>query len=101
LRERAEQALWGALGHAEERVTAVRVRLFDVNGPRGGVDKRCSLVVFLDSGPDVVIEDTCDDMYVAVDRAASRAGRAVSRRIARHRVVRGSPRNIPVLAEAA
>jgi ribosome-associated translation inhibitor RaiA len=61
------------------------VRLSDVNGPRGGEDKRCHIEVRLRGMPDVVIVDTEADLYVAIDRATERAGRALVRRLERRR----------------
>jgi len=67
------------------------VRLSDINGPRGGNDKRCRIKVPLAGRQDVVIEDTEADLYVAIDRAADRTERALARRLERlreHRQVR-------------
>ncbi|MGB5259488.1 MAG: HPF/RaiA family ribosome-associated protein [Gammaproteobacteria bacterium] len=66
---------------ASSRVRRVYVRLSDLNGPRGGVDKRCLIEVRLDGLPAVVVEDVQPDMYTAVDRAAGRAARTVMRRL--------------------
>jgi ribosome-associated translation inhibitor RaiA len=41
--------------------------------------------VRLKQAPTVVIEDVQADLYVAIDRAAERAARAMTRRLARHR----------------
>lgn len=61
------------------------VWLSDVNGPRGGRDKRCKIQISLDHGKTVVIENTEEDLYVAIDRAAERADRALARQLARSR----------------
>jgi len=61
------------------------MRLSDINGPRGGLDKCCHLQVKLDRLQDVVIEDIEADLYIAIDRAANRAGRTVRRRLDRRR----------------
>jgi len=83
LREYVRRRLHFALSHAADRVRRVTVRLSDINGPRGGPDKRCHIVASLDGLPGVVIEDTEGDLYVAIDRAVDRAGRAVARRLGR------------------
>ena len=70
------------LSRANSRVRRVSVRLSDLNGPRGGVDKRCLIEISLDGLPAVVIEDVQPDMYTAIDRAAGRAARTVMRRLA-------------------
>ena len=83
LRAYVYRRLQTSLGWALSRRLAVW--LSDINGPRGGRDKRCKIQVSLDNGKTVVIEDTEDDLYAAIDRAADRADRAVARQIARRR----------------
>lgn len=61
------------------------VWLSDINGPRGGRDKRCKIQISLDHGKTVVIENTEEDLYVAIDRAADRADRALARQLSRRR----------------
>ncbi len=75
------------LGWAGIGTRKLAVVLSDINGPRGGNDKRCKIQVQLVGGKDLVIEDTEADMYVAIDRAAERADRALVRRMKREREV--------------
>lgn len=63
------------------RVRSVNVRLSDLNGPRGGIDKSCLIEVRLDGFPAVVVEDVQQDLYTAIDRAIGRAARSVLRRL--------------------
>ena len=83
LRTRAERRVRFALGSASGRIRSIVIRLADENGPRGGVDTRCTIRANVPGGPPVIIEQQEADLYVAIDRAADRAGRAVSRRLAR------------------
>ncbi len=83
LRNHAERRLRFALTCCDEHIQRVVMRLSDINGPRGGADKRCHLQVVLAGLPDVVIEDIEADLYVAIDRATDRAGRTLVRRIER------------------
>lgn len=85
LRAHTLRRLQFALGWAAHDVRTVNVRLFDINGPRGGKDKRCRIQVPFPGTRNVVIEDTEADLYVAIDRAAERAERAVVRRLERLR----------------
>ena len=85
LREYAERRLRFALARVGDRIRRVRVRLADVNGPRGGIDKACSIQVTLNGLAAVMTEDTEADLYLAIDRAADRTGRSVARRVARRR----------------
>jgi len=61
------------------------VRLMDVNGPRGGADKRCQLHVVVPGQPDIIVQDTETDLYLAIDRAVDRASRSVARKLDRRR----------------
>ena len=85
LKTYTEQRLAATLGWAGYRMRKLAVSLSDINGPRGGIDKRCKIQVQLDGGREVVIEDTEADLYVAIDRAANRADRAMVRRVERMR----------------
>lgn len=85
LREYVRKRLAYALSHADGNILRLTVRLSDINGPRGGDDKRCLIEARLKQAPAVVIEDVEADLYVAIDRAAGRAGRALARRLARGR----------------
>ena len=73
LREHTERRLGFALDRAHHDVNTITVRLSDINGPRGGADKRCQIQIPLPRHNGVVIEETDADLYVAIDRAASRA----------------------------
>ncbi len=85
LRDYLMKRLAYGLNHGDDAIARVTVRLSDINGPRGGADKRCFIEVRLKAAAAVVIEDTESDLYVAIDRAAERAGRALARQLARRR----------------
>ncbi|NOY66128.1 MAG: HPF/RaiA family ribosome-associated protein [Gammaproteobacteria bacterium] len=85
LRSHTERRLGFALSTRDDHIQRVIVRLSDINGPRGGADKRCHIQIVLAQLTDVVIEDTETNLYAAIDRAADRAGRTLGRRLARQR----------------
>lgn len=85
LRQYTEQRLATALGWARLHMRKLAVSLSDINGPRGGVDKRCKIQVQLGNGREVIIEECEADLYAAIDRAAERADRAVVRSVERTR----------------
>jgi len=87
LRKHAERRLHFALACCDDAIIRIVMRLSDINGPRGGEDKHCHLQVVLAGLPDVVVEDTQVDMYVAINRAADRAGRTVIRKVNRHQTL--------------
>jgi len=86
LRNHTKRRLGFALSARDNHIQRVIVRLSDINGPRGGADKRCHIQVVLAHLPDVVIKDTEADLYTAIDRAADRAGRTAGRRLMRQRI---------------
>ena len=85
LRNHVTRRLGFALSAGAEHIQRVLVKLSADNGPRGSVDKRCQIQLVLPRQPDIVIEDSEANLYVAIDRAANRAGRTLRRRLARHR----------------
>jgi ribosomal subunit interface protein len=83
IRDHIERRLRFALARASAHIRLVAVHLSDIDGPRGGIEKRCRLRVRLKQSGDVMIDDTESDLCAAIDRAANRAGRTVARRVAR------------------
>jgi ribosomal subunit interface protein len=106
LHEHIERRVRFALDWARHHVRKVSVRLSDLNGPRGGEDKRCHIQLTVPGTADVVIEDTETDLYVAIDRATGRASHTLARQVERQREFRreGSrdlrPKGRPAEAEA-
>ncbi len=72
-----------ALNQHEGKVVSLDVSLRDINGPRGGEDKRLRIIVGLRASPDVVIEETGEDAYAIISVAADRVKQTVGRRLAR------------------
>jgi putative sigma-54 modulation protein len=90
LRGHVRRRLSSALGGFRDRVDDMQVRLSDVNGPRGGVDKRCRLVLSVARGNIVVAQGIAPNFYQAVDAAVQRAARSVRRASAAPHTMRRS-----------
>ena len=82
---RVRFALTRVLG-ADSRVS---VTLADVNGPRGGRDKRVLVRVAAPGLPETIVQEDGHDVAAAVDRAVDRTARTCAR--ARDRVRLSSP----------
>lgn len=74
-----------AIGRFHDHIRWARVKVADVNGPRGGADKRCVVQLRLRNLPDVVFAITQLDVRAAVDEAAERVSRVLAQRLRRHR----------------
>jgi len=72
-----------ALGRFGHLVQGVRIRLTDINGPKGGEDIQCQIRAHLGSAGVVTINETQTDPFAAVTRASSRASQTLSRRLSR------------------
>lgn len=83
VREHTERRLGFALARAALRVRRIRVHVADVNGPRGGIDKRCRIQATVNGLGEVVVEDTHQNLLQAISTAADRLRRKVMRRLAR------------------
>lgn len=64
-------------------VPRARVQFSDVNGPRGGVDKRCQVELNTASAGTVVIASLASDWRTALERSLRRASRALTRSLQR------------------
>ena len=78
LREHIHRQVRFALSRFADRIQRVRVSVADVNGPRGGLDKRCLMHIDVLAKPGLVAEVTDSNMYAAISRSASRANRLVT-----------------------
>lgn len=78
-----ESRIESALGQVSRHVVTATVRLDDVNADRGGLDKRCRVVVSLRNRATVAAEAVDADLYASIDESARRIGRAAARAVAR------------------
>jgi ribosomal subunit interface protein len=78
LREHIHRQVRFALSRFTDRIQRVRINVADVNGPRGGLDKRCRIQVNITAKPELVAEFTDSNMYAAISRSANRANRLVT-----------------------
>lgn len=68
-------------------VTRVVLRISDLNGPRGGADKRCRIVVLGRGLGTATVQSRSADAYGAVRACIARAAHVVVRKLARARVL--------------
>ena len=73
------------LAGAEDSVVAVDVFLEDMNGPKGGIDKKALVCVQLVSRLAVRFEAVHDDLYRAIGVAARKTRQNVKRALRKHK----------------
>lgn len=83
LRDYVTRRMGFAIGRFRDHIQWARVKVADVNGPRGGQDKRCVVQLRLRNLPDVVFAITQLDVRAAIDQAAERVARVLAQRVRR------------------
>jgi hypothetical protein len=89
LRQYVLRRLRSALRPFQQQVRRLTVRVVDENGPRGGVDTRCSIVLELRNGRRVVVSAISAWPHVAVSLAARRLTRMAGRENRRDTITPG------------
>jgi ribosome-associated translation inhibitor RaiA len=89
LRSTVEREAQAYANRFPDRLLGVHVRLFDVNGPRGGADKGCLAYGRFGRGSAVVVAtDIAADLYDAIPAAFAKLGRATRNALARRQALR-------------
>lgn len=84
IRQYVERRIRYALSNSYQHIKRIMVRLSDINGPRGGDDKRCHIELLV-PGQTLIVADTKSDLYSAVNSASFRARRSLGRWVRRTR----------------
>jgi ribosome-associated translation inhibitor RaiA len=79
LRDLTERRVRFALRRLGWLVPRAEVQMSDVNGPRGGIDKRCQVELRTDGAGSVVVASVAADWRTALDKALARAARYLMR----------------------
>ena len=79
LRDLTERRVRFVLRRLGWLVPRAEVQMSDVNGPRGGIDKRCQVELRTDGAGSVVVASVANDWRTALDNALARAARFVLR----------------------
>ena len=79
LRDVAQRRMRFVFRRIDWLIPKATVQLSDVNGPRGGIDKRCQVAIKSDVAGTVVAAAVARDWRTALDKALSRAARFLMR----------------------
>jgi hypothetical protein len=83
LKEESLQRVRFVLRRVSSFVPHARVQLSDINGPRGGLDKRCQVELKTDNAGTVVISSIASNWRTALERSLRRAVRTLTRSLQR------------------
>jgi putative sigma-54 modulation protein len=72
-----------AAARLKDTECVIDVRLADMNGPRGGIDKKCSIVVTPPGQSTIRVEEQATGYYAAIDAAAATLKNALARSLER------------------
>jgi ribosome hibernation promoting factor len=98
LRDHAVRRIRCHLSRFGHEISSVLVRISDVNGPKGGVDKQCQVTARGRRLSGVIVDDLSGDAYSAIDMAVARVSRALGRELER---VRGARVLFPIPRRAS
>ena len=84
LRDSSVERVRFSLRRLAALVPRAKVQFSDVNGLRGGIDKRCQVELSTEVAGTVVIASLARDWRTALDRSLSRATRVLTRSLQRH-----------------
>jgi len=79
LRDLTERRVRFVLRRLGWLVPRAEVQMSDVNGPRGGIDKRCQVELRTDGAGSVVVASVASNWRTALDNALARAARFLVR----------------------
>ncbi len=78
---KAEKKAHAAFAKFGSNVKALEITVHDVNGPRGGVDKQCQVLVKLHKSKDIAVNVIDESLSRAIPSAINRASRSVARQL--------------------
>ena len=91
LRPLAERRVRHALRSLAWLAPRAHIHMSDINGPLGGIDKRCQVELVTKNMKSVVITSIARDWFTALQSALARATRALLQNWQRARKVRTAP----------
>ena len=83
LRDLTERRVRFVLRRLGWLVPRAEVQMSDVNGPRGGIDKRCQVELRTDGAGSVVVASVASDWRAALNTALAKAARFLMRALRR------------------
>jgi len=90
-----------AFTRTHHEIEDVRITLSDINGPRGGIDKQCQIVLIPSALQPIVVSEKQEDLRQAIDRCLYRASQCLDRKLKRKRALLKKPQQAITLSGTA
>ena len=78
------QSVMANFSRLQTKIKSIRVYLADINGPKGGEDKQCTIIVSSNASAPVIIKEKQINTAHAARLALSRASKAFAAKSKRH-----------------
>lgn len=79
------QKLKVVLNRFGHKIRNLRVVLSDVNGPKGGKDKRCAIKIEMHNLKTIVVDEVTSNMHESISRCSQRAKRTIDKVLNKNR----------------
>ena len=79
LESQIRQKMKNILNRFDQKIRMARVVLSDINGPKGGKDKRCTIKIEVHNFKTIVVDEVTENMYESISRCSQRAKRAIDK----------------------
>ena len=76
-----------AFARTQHEIENATITLSDINGPKGGIDKQCQIVLTPIGLRPIVVSEKQEDMLQAIDRCLYRASQSLDRKLKRRQVL--------------
>ncbi|MFQ3325309.1 MAG: putative sigma-54 modulation protein [Pseudomonadales bacterium] len=81
VRNSLKQRVLKRLKRFQDSIHSINLYFKDINGPKGGIDKECTVTLRVNNLEEVVISSKADSLVNAVDRSTERAKSLLARRV--------------------
>lgn len=81
------QKLKIVLNRFGHKIRKARVVLSDINGPKGGKDKRCTIKIEMHNLKTIVVDEVTTNMHESISRCSQRAKRTIDKVLNKNRTI--------------
>ena len=72
---------------SKHKIEEAKIILSDINGPKGGIDKQCQIILTLARSKPIVVSETQENFHQAIGRCFYRASQCLNRKLKRRQML--------------